>query len=56
MTEREEYEAWFAREFDGREIPEQIRALGFAFWRACRQSLATISGELPEIRIVRADQ
>ncbi|MEK6291072.1 MAG: hypothetical protein V4793_06725 [Paraburkholderia tropica] len=53
MTEREEYEAWFAREFAGREIPDQIRALGFTFWRGGRQSLVTIAGEPVEIRILQ---
>ncbi|MFP3705938.1 hypothetical protein [Paraburkholderia tropica] len=50
MTEREEYEAWFAREFAGREIPDQIRALGFTFWRGGRETLVAASGVAVEIR------
>lgn len=56
MTEREEYEAWFAREFAGREISEQIRALGFTFWLGGRQSLVAASGAAVEIRTLTEPQ
>ncbi|RAR51666.1 hypothetical protein C7401_13626 [Paraburkholderia unamae] len=50
MTEREEYDAWFAREFAGRDIPELLRDLGFVFWRGGRASLIAASGAPVEIR------
>ena len=56
MTEREEYDAWFVREFAGRDIPELLRDLGFLFWRSGRQSLITVSGAPVEIRVVRVDE
>ncbi|CAM2151276.1 hypothetical protein PT2222_250151 [Paraburkholderia tropica] len=56
MTEREEHEAWFAREFAGRDIPEALRILGFTFWRGGRQSLVAASGAAVEIRALAEPQ
>ncbi|PVX86455.1 hypothetical protein [Paraburkholderia unamae] len=56
MTEREEYDAWFAREFAGRDIPELLRDLGFVFWRGGRASLIAASGAPVEIRALKEAQ
>lgn len=53
MTEREEYDAWFAREFGGRDIPELLRDLGFVFWLCGRQSLIAAAGVPVEIRTLQ---
>ncbi|MEM5325193.1 hypothetical protein VSR34_01095 [Paraburkholderia sp. JHI2823] len=53
MTEREEYEAWFARRFGGLDVPEWLRAVGFEFWRHGRLSLIEAAGAPVEIRALQ---
>jgi hypothetical protein len=56
MTEREEYDAWFAREFAGADVTGALRAIGFFFWRSGRQSLIAASGAAVEIRALPEDR
>ncbi|WP_296652827.1 hypothetical protein [Paraburkholderia sp.] len=56
MTEREEYDAWFAREFAGADVSDALCAVGFLFWRAGRQSLIAASGAPVELRVLPEDQ
>lgn len=50
MTERKEYDAWFAVRFADLDSPEWFRAVGFEFWRAGRKSLIAAAGTPVEIR------
>jgi len=56
LTEREEYDAWFARRFADLDLPEWFRAVGFEFWRHGRLSLIEAAGAAVEIRVVQVDQ
>jgi len=44
MTEREEFDAWFEREFDAAAIAPSLRDLAFHFWRAGRLSVLSAGG------------
>ncbi|WP_201696824.1 hypothetical protein [Paraburkholderia hiiakae] len=53
MTEREEYDAWFVREFGRADVPDAVRAVGFFFWAAGRASLIAASGVPVEIHALQ---
>jgi hypothetical protein len=50
MTEREDFDAWFEREFDAAAIAPSLRNLAFHFWRAGRRSVLDAKGAAVEMR------
>lgn len=53
MTEREEFDAWFEREFNAAAVAPSLRELAFHFWREGRRSVLASSGAPVEMRCLR---
>jgi hypothetical protein len=50
MTDLEEFDAWFEREYNAAAVAPSLRHLAFHFWREGRRSVLAASGSPVEMR------